>query len=132
PPVRATKGAKRSRVAAWVVAGVAGVGLVTAGIAGVAKRGGTVTSPTASGSSGEAPKECTKRSECTKKLGQPAVCNAGKCAALASEDCVVKADPVALESDDTVWFGTMFPRGDSDFDAELRAVDLARLDFVQM
>jgi branched-chain amino acid transport system substrate-binding protein len=101
-------------------------------VAAIAKRGGVAPAPTGGVAGDEAPVECTKRSECTKKLGQPAVCHAGKCAALASEDCEVKADPVALESEDTVWFGTMFPRGDSDFDGELRAVDLARLDFVQM
>ena len=33
----------------------------------------------------------------------------GRCVALASLDCTVLADPRVLESDDAVWFGSMFP-----------------------
>ncbi len=92
--------------------------------------------PAGSGSAALAnvpPAECTASSQCTKKLGQPAACNRqGKCAALASQDCEVLADPTALASDETVWFGTLLPKNEPDFKVELRAIDLARQDFAQM
>jgi hypothetical protein len=53
--------------------------------------------------------------------------------ALASEDCDVHASREAIESDDTVWFGSMLPlKGPTFGEQPLRALDLARQDFDQM
>jgi serine/threonine protein kinase len=42
--------------------------------------------------------------------GAPWICGpGGQCAPLASDDCEVLAEPGAIESDETIWLGTMFP-----------------------
>jgi branched-chain amino acid transport system substrate-binding protein len=78
--------------------------------------------------------ECSKLSDCTARLaGKPGACSPSHhCVELASQDCEVLADKMALTSDETIWFGTLFPKNNPDFQVELRAVDLARQDFAQM
>jgi serine/threonine-protein kinase len=113
----------RLAIAAGLVVAIAAGGLAL-------KRQGTTT---AAAPDAAPARECTKPSECTKKVGKPAVCNpSGKCAELASVDCEVRADPVAQGSENTVWFGTMFPKGDEDLQGDFRGVDLGRQDFAQM
>jgi serine/threonine protein kinase/ABC-type branched-subunit amino acid transport system substrate-binding protein len=78
---------------------------------------------------------CT--SNACSRPGEPAICRPGVgCVALRSQDCQPLADPRALASDDTVWFGAMFPRTGPDRDVfgqgETNAVDLARRDFAQI
>jgi serine/threonine protein kinase len=78
-----------------------------------------------------AARECAKNADCAKSHGgDPWICGpGGRCTPLASEDCKVLADPSALESDETLWFGTMFPlTGElASFGNEcINAVDLAR------
>jgi serine/threonine protein kinase/ABC-type branched-subunit amino acid transport system substrate-binding protein len=80
--------------------------------------------------------KCTSNAACNKP-GAPAICRPDVgCVALRSKDCEPFADDRALESDDTVWFGTMFPRTGPDGPAfgelETNAVELARRDFAQI
>jgi serine/threonine protein kinase/ABC-type branched-subunit amino acid transport system substrate-binding protein len=83
------------------------------------------------GAAAAASTECAKNAECVKGHGgEPWVCGSGgRCAPLASEDCKVLADPTALDNDETIWFGTMFPLSGelASVGAECtNAVDLAR------
>ena len=75
--------------------------------------------------------QCTSNRACADAGG---ACRAGACVPLASTDCEVRADRRALESDDTIWIGTMFPESGADANAygtaSARAVDLARRDFM--
>jgi hypothetical protein len=67
--------------------------------------------------------------------GARAICRRGACVALESEDCSVLARPEDLASDDTVWLGTMFPTHGPmvlDFVESIRAVELARRDFLEV
>ncbi len=82
------------------------------------------------------PAECRAHTECVRKNGgKPAVCNAGRCALVESEECTPQFEAADLESDDTVWIGTMFPMTGPEADVfgtgELRGVDLGRRDFAQ-
>jgi ABC-type branched-subunit amino acid transport system substrate-binding protein len=79
---------------------------------------------------------CTSNAACARP-GSPAICRPGVgCVALRSPDCEPLADPRALGSDATVWFGAMFPRSGPDArafgDANVNAVELARRDFAQV
>jgi serine/threonine protein kinase/ABC-type branched-subunit amino acid transport system substrate-binding protein len=78
---------------------------------------------------------CTSNAACSTP-GAPAICRPDVgCVALRSEDCEPLADARALDSDSTVWFGTMFPRTrpDAAFGRrETNAVELARRDFAQI
>lgn len=75
---------------------------------------------------------------CSAELGEPAVCRreTGKCVALASVDCVVRAEGRDLERDDTIWVGAMFaktgPSNPEYFVYHRHAIDLARRDFAQI
>ena len=121
----------------WLVAAATAGAAIAIGLVGraISKGGGALSTGAGSAAPVDAPAaQCTTNTQCMKMLGgKAAVCNPkGKCAALASEDCDVLADPTALASDDTVWFGTLLPRQDPDFQVELGAIDLARQDFAQM
>ncbi len=84
------------------------------------------------------PPRCTSSRACSDAAAAPSLCRAtdGACVALASIDCEVRADRRAIESDDTLWIGTMFPETGSDAQAygtaSARAVDLARRDFMDV
>jgi serine/threonine-protein kinase len=72
------------------------------------------------------PRECDSNRACvTAHGGEASVCTAdGKCVAVASEDCVVRAEPEDLLRDDTLWVGTLL-LADSTSGAELARRDLA-------
>jgi serine/threonine-protein kinase len=81
---------------------------------------------------------CRSNAECTRSRGAPAICRAdtATCVALGSEDCHVVSEASDLDSDATVWFGTMFPLSGVDARSfgtrEFQAVELARSDFAEM
>jgi serine/threonine protein kinase len=77
---------------------------------------------------------CTSNAECASRAGASAICVSASCVALDSIDCHVKADPIALASNATLWVGSLYPLTGSS--AEMgalaeRATDLARQDFSQ-
>jgi protein kinase-like protein len=79
---------------------------------------------------------CTSNAACS-MAGAPAICRPDVgCVALRSPDCEPLADARALDSDSTVWFGSMLPRTGPDAAAfgerETNAVELARRDFAQI
>jgi hypothetical protein len=128
---RLEPGSRRARSArtSWLAA----LGLAAAvGAVGVAR----ARAPSAPARAPAAPAACTSNRACSAG-GVPSVCSAatGACVPLASVDCQVMADAPALERDDTVWIGSMFPLSGADADdfgrANGKAVDLARRDFVQ-
>ncbi|HEU4732148.1 MAG TPA: bifunctional serine/threonine-protein kinase/ABC transporter substrate-binding protein, partial [Kofleriaceae bacterium] len=132
---------RRSPLAVASAAGaliVAAAGLVLA-----VRHGATIpaTPPATAPRSGEpgmaAPAAgCTSNAAC-RRPGAPAICRPGiGCVPLRSQDCEPMADPRALDSDRTVWFGTMFPLTGPDAEAfgrrETQAIELARRDFAQV
>ncbi|MBL8719494.1 MAG: ABC transporter substrate-binding protein [Myxococcales bacterium] len=76
---------------------------------------------------------CKTNKACKVRLGTDAVCYAGSCAALKSEDCqTVYMRPNDLDRDDAVVIGWMAPivgENKSLVEPQLNAVDLARRDF---
>jgi hypothetical protein len=93
--------------------------------------GAPAIAPSASPAAG-----CTSNAACAADAGgAPALCrkDTGKCVALEAPGCQVLASPESLASDDTVWFGAMFPvtgpasRGYGR--PAVEAVDLGRRDF---
>jgi serine/threonine protein kinase len=65
----------------------------------------------------------------------PSVCRKGACVPLTTEDCAVMARPEDVANEATIWIGVMFPtRGPMvpEFQGALRAVDLARRDFIDV
>jgi ABC-type branched-subunit amino acid transport system substrate-binding protein len=118
---------------AWAIAGLAAIGAVAIAIA--RKPATTAASPSAIPS---ATRECASNRDCLRAHeGEAWRCKPaeGICAPLASEDCSVLAERTDLESDTTVYVGTMFPlRGDEGKAygrSNERAVDLGRRDFAQ-
>jgi serine/threonine-protein kinase len=94
--------------------------------------------PAGSATAVVAPPGCTSNRACVAAGGgHPALCRKddGVCVPLESVDCHVLAEPGDLQSDATVWIGAMFAlsRADASTDSEpsMRAVDLARRDFVE-
>ncbi|HEY2510789.1 MAG TPA: protein kinase, partial [Polyangiaceae bacterium] len=81
---------------------------------------------------------CTTNAACVAASGgKAAVCRPDRgCVALDSVDCVAQADPRALGAEDTVWFGTLFPRTGADAKdfglPNTQAAELARRDFAEM
>lgn len=84
------------------------------------------------------PRECAANTDCMKAhAGAPWICRKeeGRCVALESPDCKILSEPGDVESDRTIWVGAMFPtsgRKALSGGNAVRAVDLARRDFVQM
>jgi ABC-type branched-subunit amino acid transport system substrate-binding protein len=78
-------------------------------------------------------KGCASNEECTRTLGEAAVCRkeSGACVRLASQDCTVLADAQALKDDATIWVGTMFPTHDLG-PCLTRSADLARRDIAMV
>jgi serine/threonine protein kinase len=117
-------------------------GVVVAGVIAVAMRGrmnGAATAPQGSTSAVAARAGCTSNAECrSAHEGRAFVCHRddGTCAALESEDCEVHADKRALEAEDTVWIGTMFPlkgpRAEAFGSKESESVELGRRDFAEV
>ena len=65
----------------------------------------------------------------------PSVCRKGACVPLVSEDCALMARPEDVGNEATIWIGAMFPtRGpmEPEFEGAVRAVDLARRDFIDV
>jgi ABC-type branched-subunit amino acid transport system substrate-binding protein/tRNA A-37 threonylcarbamoyl transferase component Bud32 len=116
--------ARSAALAAAVLAGLAGLVLL------VARR----PSQRAPGSIVDARPEpaCSRSVDCA----SDAVCRRGQCIALASEDCVVLAEPGHAANDSTIWFGAMLPVSGDDGRlfgrANANAVELARRDFMTM
>ena len=80
--------------------------------------------------------KCSTNAQCIDAhQGSPYLCrkDSGACVALASDDCVVHAEPADARNDDTIWLGTMFPMTGMDAPAfgvrYAEAVELARRDF---
>jgi ABC-type branched-subunit amino acid transport system substrate-binding protein len=134
PPSATPAGTEREEVSRAptqrTYARAAGLTAVAAGLLAAAwlvirHRGPTTTAPAAA---------CTSNAACSRLLGGPAICHPGVgCVALRSPDCEPFADPRALDSDATVWLGSMFPRSGPDAAAfgtrETNALELARRDF---
>jgi serine/threonine-protein kinase len=84
------------------------------------------------------PDACRSSSECTRRLGTPAVCrpDTAECIRIVSEDCHAVAEEADLQNDATVWFGAMFPlvgeEAESFGKPEFQAVDMARSEFASM
>jgi len=82
--------------------------------------------------------ECTSNRQCVEKARAAAICrkDTKRCVALASEDCVVLAEPGDAENDETIWYGAMFPTTGPLAKAAgipaRNAVDLARRDFAKV
>ncbi len=79
---------------------------------------------------------CKTNAECVDAhQGAPFLCrkDTGACVALASADCVVRAEPADARNDDTIWLGTLFPTTGVDAAAfgvrYAEAAELARRDF---
>jgi serine/threonine protein kinase/ABC-type branched-subunit amino acid transport system substrate-binding protein len=145
PPARVQKTAAsvrpppprgRGRVVA-IAGGAAVVAAIAVAFVAMSRRAAPTSATVASASASEAPRECSRNSECVTKMGgKPAVCNPrGSCAVIESEDCRVRADPAALASDDTVWIGELYPlTGPEAVDGvdNERGTDLGRQDFAQV
>ncbi|MEZ4221744.1 MAG: serine/threonine-protein kinase [Polyangiaceae bacterium] len=104
PGEQAGKGPSTHR-ARWVAGSVAVLMLAGAGLAWRASsRAIPAQEPSATNPG------CSSAKACTSELGAAARCRTdGRCVALASPLCHVEAEQNALDSDDTVWIGTMFP-----------------------
>ncbi len=83
--------------------------------------------------------ECTVNSQCVRSHGgAPWICRPsdGRCVAIASEDCTPKFEPPDLDSDDTLWIGSMFPltgpRADAYGKMHADGADFARREIAQM
>jgi serine/threonine-protein kinase len=139
PPLASLPPAAPAR-AAW------GVRLTAALLVAACAVGGTLlvqrlrarAAPAGSATAVVAPPGCTSNRACVAAGGgHPALCRKddGVCVPLESVDCHVLAEPGDLQSDATVWIGAMFAisRADAaaDSDHAMRAVDLARRDFVE-
>lgn len=76
--------------------------------------------------------KCTTNKACAEQAGQPAICvkATGFCSALKSEDCqTIFQEPGALDRDDAVLLGMMFPMSGENAASEksrINAVELAR------
>jgi ABC-type branched-subunit amino acid transport system substrate-binding protein/tRNA A-37 threonylcarbamoyl transferase component Bud32 len=123
--------------------GRSGKTLLRAGLAGLALLAGlaallVLVVPRLRAPSAPARAGCVDHASCTKTKGQPARCRRddGACVALAIEGCRVLAEPSDLASEATLWFGAMFPMTGPDAslfgEASVRAIDLARRDFVEV
>ena len=102
---RARSGSRR-RVLASIAAVV---GLVGGGLALRSLSSSEATQPVAPAT------PCQSARDCSERLGQAARCRPdGVCAALATKQCKVEAEKSAVDSDNTVWIGTMFPADHKD------------------
>jgi serine/threonine protein kinase len=130
-------GTRRSRARSLALAaGLAALGL---GLGARYLRSGVTLGAldAAPSASSALPPACVSNTACTAANGgRPSICRHDKgCVTLASEDCSVLADARALEEDDTVWIGTMFPKVGADYlefgRPNHQAAELARRDFAQ-
>jgi len=134
-PVSATRfdrPAPKSGPTAWILgAAIVAVGAVGVYLLRARAPGHSATAPSASAS---APvKACESNAACTRAAGEPAVCRPSGCVKLASEDCRALVDARAIERDDLVLVGTLFPIGDGEYArTNENAVELARRDFAQI
>lgn len=131
---RRSAGAERMRRLRWTAAIGGAFAVASSALAApaphaeLARAGAAIAGPAA----------CTSNRACTTTLGRAAVCkrDVGECVALESQDCTVAADARALESDDTVWIGAMFPKTGPDATeyglVNHHAIELARQDFAQV
>jgi serine/threonine protein kinase len=135
PPVPTPPPSVRASPRSWGMVAVLAGGLLAVAVAVLARQ--RASPPLDTRADASLVPRCASAASCTAANGAPSRCTEdGRCARLASEDCEVLADPRALASDDTIWFGAMFPK-ENDRNvimagADLRAVDLARQDFAQM
>jgi serine/threonine-protein kinase len=130
----------RSRPRARTVPGalalaVVAIGAVAALIATLARPPRAPTAPVAPSTPDASAPRCAGHRACAEALGVPAVCGpSGACAALETTGCRTLAEPGDLGADETIWLGAMFPltgRAATTYgEASVRAVDLARRDFV--
>jgi ABC-type branched-subunit amino acid transport system substrate-binding protein len=137
---------ERARRPSWRRSAVLGGALIAlaAAVLSLANRAphrGT-TGETSASSSAAAPAaaagRCASNRQCVEAHGgQPYLCRAssGACAPVASEDCVVEAEPADLVADDTVWLGSLFPAKGPGAEAygrmNLEGVDFARKEIAQ-
>jgi serine/threonine-protein kinase len=130
-------GAARSwvRTAAVAAAGGAMVALIA-----FAMRPSPPHAPAAASASAaaSAPRGCTESRACVAASGgKPAICRKedGACVPLESADCHLLAEPSDIGNDATLWIGAMFPTSGPEAprfgELSMRAVDLARRDFVE-
>ncbi len=125
---------------AWIAAAVLGAGVVALlfGLRGRDRdRANAAVASSASTAVAPPARLCESNAACTRASGAPAICRpAIGCVPLASPDCKPLVDARALERDDVVLVGTMFPTS-AESDVEFarsneNAVELARRDFAQI
>ena len=81
---------------------------------------------------------CASNRACTETLGKPALCRPtdGACVALETDECKLLAEPGDTDKDGALLVGAMFqlsgPAAEPIGQPSMRAVDLARRDFVQV
>jgi serine/threonine-protein kinase len=136
PTPEATAKARGPRRAIVAIAMVAAATI--AAIAATRGPGGRVDGAPSASASGAAAaaRGCTSNAACAVDAGGKAtICrkDTGSCVALEAPGCRVLASPQSLASDDTVWFGAMFPQTGPERDTygvpAIEAVDLGRRDF---
>ncbi len=128
-----TSGGPSKAKARWALAGAALVGAVAVVLGLQRTRAGGTGAPGSADpahAADAAPRECTTNAQCVQAHGGEAyICRStdGACKALASVECVVRAEKEDLTRDDTVWIGTMFPKGGGG--GEDNGIELGRRDF---
>jgi hypothetical protein len=112
---RRTEGVENRERRRWFMIAATGLVLTMAGIVASAsiRKGGHPTSGTGSSSaSGETGSRCASNAECVRARGGAAWrCHGTRrtCVPIETPSCVAHAEEGALERDDTVWIGGLFP-----------------------